>query len=73
MLICVFFRYLIGVLTQFTFHKSLTEKVVEDSCPIAFHLAVIVAAFEHLFHKATTKRCPVSGPAQIWKQKLFSV
>lgn len=48
----------------FTFHKSLTETVVDDSNPSAPHAAAMVAAFEHRFQSTTAIRCPVKGPAQ---------
>lgn len=47
-----------------TFHKSLTETLVDDSSPSAPHAAVMVAAFEHRFQRTTAIRCPVKGPAQ---------
>lgn len=50
--------------TLLTFHKSLTETMVEDSSPSAAQLTVIVAIFEHRFHRATTRRLPDNGPAQ---------
>lgn len=53
---------------KLTFHKSLTETLMEDCSPIAPHLAVIVAAFEHLFQSTIAKRFPDKGPAQTWKQ-----
>lgn len=55
-----------------TCHKSLMETLVLDSRPNTSHLAVIVAAFEHRFQRATTKRCPLKGPAQTWNTKLYS-
>lgn len=56
-----------GKVKFLTFHKSLMETLMVDSSPITSHPTVMVAALEHLFQRATTRRLPDKGPAQTWK------
>ena len=55
---------------QFTFHRSLAEKLADVSTPSTSHFAVTVTSSEQRFHKTTTNRFPDRGPAHTWNSQI---